>query len=240
MEKLKELMKSRKRLIISAVLLVAMIALVACGKDGKSGGGQKETESAAGDSNAAMTTYTVSLKTQGGMAMSEIDVYVYADDTLADLKGFKATDENGIATFELPASENYAIALTGVPKGYNVAASYGFTGDTAVIGLTSSVITGEDISGVQLGLGDVMYDMTVKTSDGQEITISELLKEKKMVMLNFWYTTCQYCVEEFPYMQEAYEKYKDDIEIIALNHLNDDNAINAFKSQMGLTFPTAT
>ena len=233
-------MKSRKKIFIGAVLLVAMIALAACGKDGKSDGGQKETESAAGDSNAAMKTYTVSLKTQGGMAMSEIDVYVYADDTLADLKGFKATDENGIATFELPESENYAIALTGVPKGYNVAASYGFTGDTAVIGLTSSIITGEDISGVQLGLGDVMYDMTVKTSDGKEITISELLKEKKMVMLNFWYTTCQYCVEEFPYMEEAYKKYQDDIEIIALNHLNDDNAINAFKSQMGLTFPTAT
>ena len=246
MKKLKELMKSRKAIIICAVLLVAIIATVVAvvllggGKSDKSKGGEKETETSADEGNVSKGTYTVSIKTQGGMVMPEIDVYVYADDSLSDLKDFKATNEDGIATFDLPQSDKYAIALTGVPKGYNVAESYSFTGNTAVISLSSSIITDSDISGVNLGLGDVMYDMTVKTSDGQEITISELLKEKKMVMLNFWYTTCQYCVEEFPYMEEAYQKYKDDIEIIALNHLDDVDAINGFKGSMGLSFPMAT
>ena len=237
-------MKSKKAIIMCAVVLVAIIGIVVAllvtggGKSGSSQGGETETETE--DANVTKGTYTVSVKTQGGMVMPEIDVYVYADDTLADLKGFKATNEDGIATFDLPVNDKYAIALTGVPKGYKVETSYAFSGNTAVISLTSSIITGEDISGAKLGLGDVMYDMTVKTSDGQEITISKLLEEKKMVMLNFWYTTCQYCVEEFPYMNEAYEKYKDDIEIVALNHLDDVNAIVDFKSSMGLTFPMAT
>ncbi len=245
MEKLKKLMKSRKAIIIGAVALVAIIAIVVAviflsgdgKKDGSQGGEEKTTSSV---ENGTKGTYTVSVKTQGGMVMPEIDVYVYADDSLSDLKEYKTTNEDGIVNFELPVSEDYAIALTGVPKGYKVETSYKFSGNTAVISLSSSIITDGDIAGAKLGLGDVMYDMTVKTSDGKEIKISELLKEKKMVMLNFWYTTCQYCVEEFPFMEEAYKKYQDDIEIIALNHLDDVDAINSFKSSMGLTFPTAT
>ena len=170
----------------------------------------------------------------------EVLVFFDADDSLSDLKEFKATNEDGIATFDIAQNNKYAIALTGVPKGYDVAKSYSFSGNTAVISLSSSIIKDGDISGAKLGLGDVMYDMTVTTSDGQQVTISELLKEKKMVMLNFWYTTCQYCVEEFPYMEEAYQKYKDDIEIVALNHLDDVEAIKSFKSSMGLSFPMAT
>ncbi len=250
MKKIKELfgkLKETKRLglaIGAAVVFVVCLALVLgmtmCGGDKGDGGdsskgdGQKEEESV-----GKSITYTVNLKTQGGMAMSEIDVYVYADDTLKDLKNFAATDENGTVTFSLPEKSGYAIALAGVPKGYDVKDSYSFEGDKADITLSSSLITEGDISNATLAVGDVMYDMTVKTSDGEEIKLSELLKEKKMVMLNFWYTTCQYCVEEFPYMEEAYQLYKDDIEIIALNHLDDEEAIKSFKSSMQLSFPMA-
>ncbi|MBQ8412027.1 MAG: TlpA family protein disulfide reductase, partial [Lachnospiraceae bacterium] len=238
-------MKSRKAIIIGAIALVVIIAIVVAvillsgdgKKDGSQGGEEKTTSSV---ENGTKGTYTVSVKTQGGMVMPEIDVYVYADDTLTDLKEYKSTNEDGIVTFDLPVSDDYAIALTGTPKGYQVEKSYKFSGNTAVISLKSSIITDGDISGAKLGLGDVMYDMTVKTSDGEEIKISDLLKEKKMVMLNFWYTTCQYCVEEFPFMEEAYQKYKDDIEIVALNHLDDVDAIKSFKSSMGLSFPMAT
>ena len=246
MKKLKELMKSRIAIGIGAVLLVAIIVLIVAlivtggDKSTKSKKGEKGTETGENLDNVSKGAYTVSVKTQGGMAMSGLDVYVYADDSLSDLKVFAATNENGIVTFDLPESDKYAITITGAPKGYNVKESYSFTDKTAVISLSSSIITDGDISGAKLGLGDVMYDMTVTTSDGQQITISELLKEKKMVMLNFWYTTCQYCVEEFPFMEEAYKKYKNDIEIVALNHLDDVEAIKSFKSSMGLTFPMAT
>lgn len=249
MSKIKEFFKSlkeKKRLVPAIIFAVALLVsivvlIVAVGvggdSDGKNDG--KGNEGGSSVDNAKKITYNVSLKTQGGMALSEIDVYVYADDTLKDLKNFAATDENGNVSFSLPENGSYAIALSGVPKGYDVKDSYAFDGDKADITLTSSLITEGDISNATLAVGDVMYDMTVKTSDGEEIKLSEILKEKKMIMLNFWYTTCQYCVEEFPYMEEAYQLYKDDIEIIALNHLDDEDAIKSFKSTMGLSFPMA-
>ena len=250
MKKLKELMKKLKEMktskkiavIVSAVLLVAVIItaivlLTTCGSDsGTADGGEEQTTGADNSSSAEKGTYTVSIKTAGGMIMSGIDVYVYADDTLADLKDYKSTDENGIASFSLPVDEDYAITLASVPKGYNVDASYSFSGDTAVITLTSSLITGDDLSTATLALGDVMYDFTVKTPDGEEVTLSKLLEDKDMVLINFWYTTCQYCVEEFPYMEEAYEQYKDNIAIVALNPMNDSAAIKTFQENNGLSF----
>lgn len=241
-EKLKGMKKSQIAIIISAILLVVVIIAVVlmltmCGGKENSRGGENET--AGSDSNAAKTTYTVSVKTQGGMIMSGVDVYVYSDDTLADLKNYATTDENGQASFALPESDKYAIVLTSVPKGYNIEKSYAFSGSTAVITLTSSLIKEGDISTTTLGVGDVMYDFTVTTTDGEKLTLSEVLSEKKMVMLNFWYTTCQWCLEEFPVMEEAYQQYKDDIEIIALDPLDDATAVKGFKDGNNLSFPMA-
>ena len=85
-----------------------------------------------------------------------------------------------------------------------------------------------------------MYDFTVTTPDGTKLTLSEILAEKKLVLLNFWYVGCSWCVEEFPYMQQAYEQYGDDVAVIALNPTDDNNAIKLFQSQYGLRFPMAS
>ena len=45
----------------------------------------------------------------------------------------------------------------------------------------------------------------------------KMLEEKDMVLINFWYTTCTYCVAEFPFMEEAYQMYKDQVGIIAVD-----------------------
>ena len=78
-----------------------------------------------------------------------------------------------------------------------------------------------------------------KKDNGTEITLSEDLKEKKLVVLNFWYTTCSWCLEEFPLMDEVYKDYKDDVEIIALNPMEDNNAVDGFQKQYGYTFNMA-
>lgn len=181
-------------------------------------------------------TYTVNVKTKGNMAMSGIAVNVYADSALTDVKGTATTNEEGSASFTLVEGKNYYISLSGAPKGYAVEKSYSFSRTTANIALTSSLITGEDILTASLGVGDVMYDFTVTTPEGVQLTLSELLKEKKMVMLNFWFANCTWCVKEFPYMSEAYEMYKDDIEIIALNHWDGEDTIVSFKESNSIPF----
>ncbi len=221
---------------LSAVLALAMVfSMAACGGN-EAGGGEETTAPVSGE----QTAYSVTVRSKGGMALSALDIYVYADSTLKDLKGYGQTNEEGVATFQLPKADGYAIVVSGAPKGYEVAASYSFNGTSALIELNSQLVSGEDLVGATLGLGDVMYDFTVTTPDGQSVTLSEVLKEKKMVLLNFWYTTCQYCVAEFPYMQQAYEQYSDDVAVIALDPMDDSSEVAGFQSQMGLTFTMAS
>lgn len=232
-----EIIKAKKVLfiIIASVLVVAIVAttiFIALGN--KSGTTDNEFDRPQGN-----TLYTVNVKTAGGMAMSDIDVYIYTDDSLNDMIDYTKTNDEGTATFNLDESADYAIVLTPVPKGYNVETSYKFDGVEKNIVLTSSLITDADISTATLGLGDVMYDFTVMKPDGTEITLSEVLKEKKLVVLNFWYTTCSWCLEEFPLMDEIYKDYKDDVEIIALNPMEDNNAVDGFQKQYGYSFQMA-
>ncbi len=232
MNKLKKLLSY----LFVVVLALSMVVLMTACKD-KSG---EESGESGVEESGPTGTYTVSLKTAGGMAMSGIDVYIYADEALTDLKQYGTTNEAGQVSFDMAKNENYAISLSGIPKGYDVASSYKFSGNAAEITLTSALISGEDLSGASLGLGDVMYDFTVTTPDGIDITLSEVLKEKDMVLLNFWYTTCTWCVTEFPLMEEAYQTYKEDIEIIALDPMNDGNVkIQNFQDTHQLSFPMA-
>ncbi len=236
-------MKQWKRVlgvILSLVMLVSMCSMLAsCGDDEETANGVGiDPEDAAIAGNG---TYVVSVKTAGGMPMTGVAVYVYADNTLKDLKQFKETDEKGKVQLQLDQGGDYAVTLTGVPKGYEVAKSYFFTDNIANIVLKSSVITGEDMVGATLGLGDVMYDFTVTTPKGEKITLSEMLKEKEVVLVNFWYTTCSWCLKEFPYMQEAYKQFEDKVGIVALNPMNEaDSAIQSFQESYQLTFPMAS
>ena len=214
-----------------AMVLSLGAALAGCGSE------EVAEETVGGE--AANRGYSVNVTTMGGMPLANTDVYVYADNTLADMVQYGATDENGDVSFQMPENDNYAIVVSGLPKGYEVADSYSFSGGSASIKLKSAVIQGENLAGASLGLGDVMYDFSVTTPAGENVTLSELLEEKKMVLLNFWYTTCTWCVKEFPYMQQAYEQYSEDVAIVAVNPFEEDNAIESFQAQYGLTFPMA-
>ena len=223
-------MYSMKRTISLLLALVLSFSLAACGGDAVS---PSPAETMAAE------TYTVTVKTAGGMALPGIDVYIYADDSLTDLKQYGQTDEEGRLTLTMGAQDSYAITLSGVAPGYALEPSYGFSGTEADITLTSAPIQGESLSGAILGVGDVMYDFSEVTPQGESITLSEILQEKDMVLLNFWYTTCTWCVKEFPFMEEAYQSYSDKVGIIALNPMEQDPAIASFQSQYGLSFPMA-
>ncbi len=237
--------------ILSFLLALVMLLTVstACGDDKKKEDKKpgKVTVNNSGDTkptgdSSTGGNYTVSVKTAGGMPLVGVDVYVYADSTLSDMKDARKTDDNGLVSFDLPSDGDYAITLEGINKGYDKKDYYSFNGNTAVITLTSSLITGEDLSSMTMKLGDVMPDFTVTTPDGEKVTLSKMLEEKDMVLINFWYTTCSWCVTEFPYMEQAYQQYKDKVGIVAVNPLGEsDAAIKAFPGNydLDLSFPLA-
>ena len=219
---------------LSALLVLVMVFSMAACK------GNDSEQTAEDVVMGEPVSYSVSVKSKGGMPLEGVDVYVYADEAMQDMKGFAETNAEGKAEFKLPQFDGYVIVLSGAPKGYALDTSYSFSGNAAGISLTSSLVKDQDLSGATLGLGDVMYDFSVMAADGNTVTLSEMLAEKDMVLINFFYTTCGPCVNEFPYMQEAYELYQENVGIIALDPLDDANTVANFQSSMGLTFPMAS
>ncbi len=225
--------------------------LVSCNGDGDEGGdgnGDGTGDGSGGDSTGGGDTstpisYTVSVKTIGGRALEGVTVYVYADSTLSDIVAFGDTNADGLATINMKRSNSYVAVLSRVPDGYNVEPYYEFTGGSLNIVLKSEVIK-EDHVPSRYQLGDIMYDFTVKTSDGKTFTLSEVLSgenAKKAVLINFWYSTCSPCISEFPYLQTVADEYADDVAVICLNTYAPDNedSVKMFKSAQGLTLDMA-
>lgn len=231
------MMKRILALILCAVMCLGTLSsLTGCGKNDTVNGEETTDSSVAGET----TGYSVTVSSTGGVNLEGIDVYVYTDEALSSLVGYAKTGADGVASLDIPQFDNYFIVLSGAPKGYSVERFYKFDGNTKSIVLSTSLVTGEDLSTAKLTTGDVMYDFTVTNAkDGSTIKLSDVLKEKKMVMLNFWYTTCTWCLKEFPLMNTVYGDYKDDIEIIALNPMEDTNIVKGFQAEYGYDFPMA-
>ena len=103
------------------------------------------------------------------------------------------------------------------------------------------LVKGQSLYGASFNVGDAMYDITVTTVNDETVVLSEVLQEKDMVMLNFWATWCGPCMNEFPYMSEAYNAYKDDIEIIAfeVEASNSKENIESYRQYYGWQFKVA-
>ena len=103
-------MKNCKRLLSLILAIVLMVCLAACG-------GEETPETPSNDEAVGgNATYNVMVQTAGGMVMEGLDIYVYADDTLSDLKSYGKTDAEGKVSFDLPQAEGYAMTISGAPR----------------------------------------------------------------------------------------------------------------------------
>ena len=239
---------------VIAVVVLVVVLLGGKGPDGPDGPGGGGN----GGGDGETVSYTVSVITKGGMPLATLPVYIheYEDGALGEMidDGYGATDETGKVTFKLPKDGMYAAKIDGgIPDGYDVEAFYPLVSTDLKITVSSAIIPETSLIGVSYDLGSVMHDFTVnstvlvKDKDGklkfeeQVFTLSEALKEKDAVLINFWYVNCSACQLEFPYMQSVYEDYSDDIAIIALNPYATDTELDVkdFQASYGLTFNVA-
>lgn len=232
-------MNMKRILALTCVLAMLLSMLAGCGDPTDTTGSQTTAPQPGTTAPKADTvSYTVTLKSVTGIALSNVTLYVYTDKALTDLQNYGVTNDDGIAVIELPAGGDYHIVVSNAPEGYVVEASYPFTGTSAEIVLQTQIVADTNVVGVKYTLGSVMRDIEFTDTNGVTYKLSDVLKEKELVMLNFWYTTCSYCVEEFPYMEAAYQQYKDKMEIFALNPTGESMQTNKnFKESMGLSFP---
>lgn len=173
--------------------------------------------------------YPVTLRSAGGLPLEGIGVSVWSGDVLLD---GQTTDSTGKVCFRLPEG-NYDLTLSQVPPGYPTGERRPMT-DT--ITLTSAPIPPEMGSPTSLGLGDVMYDFTLTTATGETVTLSQVLQEKDVVLLDFWYSTCRPCAASFATMEVVYSSLRDQIEVIAVDPLEDAATVAEFQRH---SFPLA-
>lgn len=188
----------------------------------------------------AKSEYTILILDKNtGKPIPNVGVFIQSEAELGSgTAAWGKTGADGSVVLKAYPEDAKYVYVENFPKGYVHDDFYdlGTTGVEIKVGTEIVPNEDNDFVGVQLGLGDVMYDFElsayVYNKETGEITtktikLSDLFANgKKAVMLNFWYTTCTYCIEEFPYIQAAYEKYGDDIEIIGLNAYGADNDKN--------------
>ena len=91
-----------------------------------------------------------------------------------------------------------------------------------------------------LGLRALVPDFALPLTDGSEAKLSELLKDKEVVVLNIFASWCGPCEKEFPDMEKTYQKYKDKMEIVAVSGdlvLDEMEDMVKYKEEHNLSFP---
>lgn len=184
-----------------------------------------------------LTDCTVTVQSEGGVKLANVGVSIYTDKDKSELIDFARTDDNGVAKMNVAIPSDSCIFLTDVPDGYEAGGYYPIDGKDKNPVITLYTSFKNELTSIKLG--DVMFDMTVTDQNGTEHTLSKLLKSKKAVAINLWFTTCDPCKMEFPFLQQAYNEYKDDIALLAITPMDSADAIATFATENGLTIPMA-
>lgn len=224
-------MKNKTHIILKVMLfcLAFCLCVISCSCQTQNTPKEEDTEA---------ISCQIFVSSEGGMPFYNVYVAVYEDASKQELICVGKTDKQGMISFEKGAKKGYVAVLEGIPNGYTVAETYPVETKEVTITLSTYLEPNADIQNYVFETGDIMIDFTMSDLDGNQYTLSEVLKEKKAVILNFWYTQCQPCKAEFPYMQEAYEEYADEILLLACNTVDTDvQTIAAFVNNLELTFP---
>lgn len=82
-------------------------------------------------------------------------------------------------------------------------------------------------------------EFSMTDADGESVSISDLTG--KPVIINFWASTCPYCLDEMPHFQDMYDTYSEDIEFVMLDIIGFNGETEAdgrdYIETHGYTFP---
>lgn len=220
---------------VACLICLLIVMLAACGKPDQT----KDTAPTTGADSAEIVTYSVTVQNEAGTVLDKIMVEIYSDAARTDIIQARKTDSKGWMSFNQKENQQGLVAvLKDVPVGYQVGEYYELTAqDTTITLKVGAPLEETHLDSAKLSLGDAVPDFSFTASDGREVVLSELLDTYNAVVLNFWYMGCTPCKMEFPYLQEAYAQFSDDIAVIAMNPMDSSNEeIESFRQEKGYTF----
>ena len=182
--------------------------------------------------------YVVKVQSEGGLPLNGVQVTLSGGSS-----SVRGISKDGKIEFGVALGEyNLSVDENTLPAGYYVDDSVSYKTNPSrreevTIKIPSKVIT--DSTPATYVVGSVMKDFTFTDCFNTRHTLSSLLRTKKAVVLNFFYTGCGPCRAEFPAIQSAYAG-RSDVEILAIcsTHDGDTNAdVQSFKDEHRLSFP---
>ncbi len=209
-----------KKRLLALLLCMTVVAGLFAGCTNKNAGPTEET-------------YSVTVVTAGKKLLADAKVEVYEG---TEVVASGTTNSEGKIDFVLPTSDTYKVVVSGIHEMYTLEESYSFTDKVAEVVPGSVLPTGAPGRGV-VKEGDTMFEFTFQSCDGTTYSLTDLLTEKELVVLNFWFSTCGYCSMELPFLIETYKMYKDNMEILALNPFDDLSNVRAYITSKGVPYP---
>lgn len=185
-------------------------------------------------------TFKATVRASGqSKALEGITVTVYTNGNPIPA-GSGMTDVKGVANITLLKSNSYRVVLSNLPHGYEANEEYIFASSTVNIIIRKAAVQNEaDHSQAQYAVGKKMTNFTLTDTDGNTYKLYDLLEENQLVVLDFWFTTCEPCKSEFPYFEAVANKYSDKMKLLAINPINNTNDITRFRKQLNANSKTA-
>lgn len=101
--------------------------------------------------------------------------------------------------------------------------------------LTNSVdLTAGEISTNSRLIGQKLPDLTLTSTNGETISISNLFG--KPMIVNVWYSTCEPCRREMPVLASAADRYLNKVRFVGINIKDSANVAKEFADTYGVKF----
>ena len=80
-------------------------------------------------------------------------------------------------------------------------------------------------------------DFTLEAVEGEKVTLSEVLKEKKAVLI-FWASWCFFCRKELPQAERFYRENRDKATVLGIDVGESKAKAQGALKKMGISYPT--
>jgi peroxiredoxin len=91
-----------------------------------------------------------------------------------------------------------------------------------------------------LAVGETAPDFTLATPEGATLNLSNIRRNHKAILVNFWYVACPPCRDEFRLFQKLYADLKGQgFAVVAVNSIDDGPEIKTYIARSAFTFPIA-